>query len=57
MLEDSDGAVRAAAVDSLVKLDPEALAQHSEAIVNKLDHSEGNVRTAVAQMMGGFECL
>ena len=51
-LEDSDRGVRWAAVETLGKLSPEALAEHAAAVVGKLEDSDGNVRSAAVETLG-----
>ena len=45
----------AAAVETLGKLEPAALAQHAAALVAKLDHPDRGVREAALQALGKLE--
>ena len=54
-LEDSDVDVREAAVETLGKLEPAALAQHAATIVAKLEHSNEDVRMAAVDTLGELE--
>ena len=52
LLEDSDEEVRVAAVGTLGKLEPKALAQHGAALATRLEDSDPNVRKAVVVSLG-----